>query len=81
MTDAVLARTALVVSVLFAWGNFLTTARWANQPGALHGWRKPWYALALVVLGATSAVSQTPSAALEKARRGVYRRRRALVEC
>ena len=28
---------------------FLTTARWAAQPGALHGWRKPWYALALIV--------------------------------
>ena len=52
MTDAALTRTALVISVLFAWANFLTTARWANQPGALHGWRKPWYALALIVLTA-----------------------------
>jgi hypothetical protein len=34
-----------------AWLNFLTTSRWAGEPGALHGWRKPWYALALI--GAT----------------------------
>ena len=52
MTEAILARTAIAVSLLFAWSNFLTTARWAHQPGALHGWRKPWYALALVVLTA-----------------------------
>ena len=52
MTDARLARAALVISLVLAWANFLTTARWANQPGALHGWRKPWYALALIVLTA-----------------------------
>jgi len=40
---------ATVAALLFAWVNFLTTARWAAQPGALHGWRKPWYALALIV--------------------------------
>ena len=40
---------ATVAALLFAWINFLTTARWAAQPGALHGWRKPWYALALIV--------------------------------
>ena len=52
MSDAVLARAALAVSLLLAWANFLTTARWANQPGALHGWRKPWYAVVLIVLTA-----------------------------
>ncbi len=40
---------ATVAALTFAWINFLTTARWAAQPGALHGWRKPWYALALIV--------------------------------
>jgi hypothetical protein len=40
---------ATAAALTFAWINFLTTARWAAQPGALHGWRKPWYALALVV--------------------------------
>jgi hypothetical protein len=39
---------AIAVALTLAWLNFLTTARWAAQPGALHGWRKPWYALALV---------------------------------
>lgn len=41
---------ALALSLLFAWVNFLTTGRWAELPGALHGWRKPWYAAALVIL-------------------------------
>lgn len=40
---------ALAVALAFAWVNFLTTARWAAVPGALHGWRKPWYAIALLV--------------------------------
>ncbi len=38
----------MALALTLAWVNFLTTARWAAQPGALHGWRKPWYALALV---------------------------------
>jgi hypothetical protein len=50
VSDALLARAALVLSLILAWANFLTTARWANQPGALHGWRKPWYTLALLIL-------------------------------
>jgi len=40
---------ALAVVLALAWVNFLTSARWADQPGALHGWRKPWYAIALAV--------------------------------
>ncbi len=39
----------LVASLLIAWINFLTTSRWAAEPGALHGWRKPYYAAALAV--------------------------------
>jgi hypothetical protein len=39
---------ALAVSLLFAWLNFLLTTKWANLPGALNGWRQPWYAAALI---------------------------------
>jgi hypothetical protein len=39
----------LAVALALAWLNFLTTSRWASLPGALHGWRKPWYATALLV--------------------------------
>ena len=39
---------ALALGLLLAWLNFLTTARWAGQPGALNGWKRPWYALALI---------------------------------
>jgi hypothetical protein len=38
---------ALTLALALAWINFLTTARWAAEAGALHGWRKPWYGLAL----------------------------------
>ena len=38
-------RVALAITFLLAWASFLSTSRWATQPGALHGWRKPWYAL------------------------------------
>jgi hypothetical protein len=39
---------ALIVTLIFAWLNFLTTLRWAEVPGSIHGWREPWYAVALV---------------------------------
>jgi hypothetical protein len=39
---------ALGVVLLLAWGNFLFTGRWAALPGALNGWRQPWYAAALI---------------------------------
>ena len=38
---------ALLGSLLLAWLNFLGTARWADQPGALHGAKKWWYGAAL----------------------------------
>jgi hypothetical protein len=44
--------TGLTIGLVFAWLNFLTTARWASQPGALNGWKRPWYALALIVVTA-----------------------------
>ena len=43
------ASAALGMSLGFAWINFLTTGRWADQPGALHGWRAPYYAAALAI--------------------------------
>jgi hypothetical protein len=43
---------AIAIGLALAWLNFLTTARWADQPGALHGWRKPWYLIALLVASA-----------------------------
>ena len=39
---------ALLLSLLLAWLNFLLTDRWSALPGALNGWRKPWYATALL---------------------------------
>jgi hypothetical protein len=45
---------ATAVALTLAWINFLTTARWAAEPGALHGWRKPWYVL---VLGVTTVLA------------------------
>jgi hypothetical protein len=39
---------SIALALALAWINFLTTSRWAGQAGALHGWRKPWYGLALV---------------------------------
>lgn len=49
---------ALTVSLLLAWANFLTTARWADQPGALNGSRKPWYALALLAVTAVTIATR-----------------------
>ena len=39
---------ALIAVLLLAWLNFLSTGRWAAFPGALNGWRQPWYAAALL---------------------------------
>jgi hypothetical protein len=48
-----LTAAAVAVALALAWLNFLTTSRWAAEPGALHGWRKPWYAAALVAATVT----------------------------
>ncbi len=40
---------ALLLTLVLAWLNFLTTSRWAAMPGSLNGWKKPWYAAALVI--------------------------------
>ena len=39
---------ALIAVLLLAWLNFLFTGRWNAVPGALNGWRQPWYAAALL---------------------------------
>jgi hypothetical protein len=39
---------ALAASLLLAWLNFVLTGKWADLPGALNGWRQPWYAAALI---------------------------------
>jgi hypothetical protein len=40
---------AFAVVLAFAWSNFLFTAKWATLPGALNGWKRPYYAAALIV--------------------------------
>ncbi len=46
------ARAVLLLSLAVAWLNFLLTSRWANVPGTLHGWRRPYYTAALVAVTA-----------------------------
>ena len=58
MTAGLFAKAAIALSLLLASINFLTTARWANEPGALHGWRRPWYALALLVVIALALIGR-----------------------
>ena len=38
---------ALALALLLAWINFLTTGRWADEPGALNGARRLYYAIAI----------------------------------
>ncbi len=49
---------ALGLSLALAWVNFLTTARWAAMPGALHGARMPYYAAALVLATVLAALTR-----------------------
>jgi hypothetical protein len=44
------ARAVLLLSLAVAWLNFALTSRWANIPGTLHGWRRPYYAGTLAVV-------------------------------
>ncbi len=54
------ARTALLATLALFWINFLTTARWAAVPGALHGPKRPLVA-ALLVITTILAVRWRPS--------------------
>jgi hypothetical protein len=49
---------ALAVALLFAWLNFLLTSKWAALPGALNGWRQPWYAAALLAATALALTTR-----------------------
>jgi hypothetical protein len=67
-------RLAVLASLALAWLNFLLTTRWAHVAGALHGWRRPWYAAVLLV--ATVLVIRSRSTAAEslslRSARGVF---------
>lgn len=82
LAKASAAKAAVAVSLLLACVNFLTTSRWADEPGALHGWRQPWYALALLTvivfavfdrrwIGSSVRLGRTPATALAIAGAGV----------
>lgn len=45
---AAIPRAALMLALGLSWITFLTTGRWADVPGSLHGWRQPWFAAALL---------------------------------
>jgi hypothetical protein len=49
---------ALAAALAIAWLNFLFTNKWAALPGALNGWRRPWYAAALLAASALVVVSR-----------------------
>ena len=40
---------AISLSLALAWFNLALTGHYASLPGALHGWRLPWYSIALIV--------------------------------
>ncbi len=50
--------TALLLALLLAWVNYLTTERWSAQPGSLHGWREPGYVAALGVATLLALISR-----------------------
>ena len=49
---------ALAVALVLAWLNFLLTGKWASLPGALNGWRQPWYAAALLAATALTVTTR-----------------------
>ena len=49
---------AILISLTLAWLNYLTTARWAEVPGSLHGWRHPWYGAALTAVTVLALVNR-----------------------
>jgi hypothetical protein len=48
----------LGAALALAWANFLFTAKWASLPGALHGWRRPWYVAALLAVTALALLAR-----------------------
>ena len=49
---------ALALSLLLAWINFAFTGKWASLPGALHGWRLPYYGVVLTVATVLAILSR-----------------------
>lgn len=47
---------ALLLALALGWANYAFTSRWADEAGALHGWRSPWYAVALAAATALALV-------------------------
>ncbi|HEY2434491.1 MAG TPA: hypothetical protein VGI12_17590 [Vicinamibacterales bacterium] len=52
------SRAALAVALLVAWLNFLLTMKWAAYDGALNGWKRPWYAAALLAATVLVAIGK-----------------------
>ena len=50
-------RIALLLSLVIAWVNFVGTVKWADLPGALNGWKRPWYGVALAAATLLSLVT------------------------
>ncbi len=75
------AKLALGVALILAWTNLLTTGRWADEPGALHG-RRLWpyvitLAVATLVTLLSGRVRGTRPTTSRRPRRGGRRRRDA----
>jgi hypothetical protein len=51
-----LPRVALWLSLGIAWVNFVGTVKWAYLPGALNGWKRPWYGGALAAATLLSVI-------------------------
>jgi hypothetical protein len=56
-------RAALLLSLVIAWVNFVGTAKWAQLPGALNGWKRPWYGVALAAATLLAVVTPVRKAA------------------
>ncbi len=57
--DVITARAALIVALGVAWLNFLLTVKWAHLPGALNGWKRPWYGAALAAATLLAVFAKT----------------------
>jgi hypothetical protein len=51
-----LPRVALWLTLGIAWVNFVGTVKWAYLPGALNGWKRPWYGTALAAASLLSVI-------------------------
>jgi hypothetical protein len=49
---------ALLIGLIVSWANFIGTIKWAALAGALNGWKRPWYATALVAASILTIVKR-----------------------